>query len=62
MRKNRPKISATAKEKPGESFKPDRDIKTKKVADIFGCCKGRIEIVGDILAPVTPIEDWEALK
>ncbi|HLK04272.1 MAG TPA: type II toxin-antitoxin system prevent-host-death family antitoxin [Candidatus Acidoferrum sp.] len=30
--------------------------------DIFGFMKGKFEIVGDIVSPVTPIEDWEALK
>jgi antitoxin (DNA-binding transcriptional repressor) of toxin-antitoxin stability system len=30
--------------------------------DIFGCLKGEIEIVGDILSPVVPAEDWEALR
>ncbi|HZP63758.1 MAG TPA: type II toxin-antitoxin system prevent-host-death family antitoxin [Terriglobales bacterium] len=27
--------------------------------DIFGCMKSEIEIVGDIVAPAIPIEDWE---
>jgi antitoxin (DNA-binding transcriptional repressor) of toxin-antitoxin stability system len=30
--------------------------------DIFGFLKGRVEIVGDILAPVVPPEEWEALR
>ncbi len=30
--------------------------------DIFGCLKGEIEIVGDILSPLVPPEDWEALR
>jgi prevent-host-death family protein len=29
---------------------------------IFGFMKGKFEIVGDIVSPVTPLEDWEALK
>jgi hypothetical protein len=63
MRNKKPKISVAAKKTPGESLKPDRDTKIKKmVVDIFGCCKGRIEIVGDILAPLVPIKAWEALK
>jgi prevent-host-death family protein len=28
--------------------------------DVFGCMKGEIEIVGDIVSPVVPLEDWEA--
>lgn len=30
--------------------------------DIFGCLKGQIEIVGDIVSPVIPLEDWESLR
>jgi antitoxin (DNA-binding transcriptional repressor) of toxin-antitoxin stability system len=30
--------------------------------DIFGYMAGRAKIVGDIVSPVTPIEDWDALK
>ncbi len=30
--------------------------------DLFGFMKGRMEIVGDIVSPITPIEDWDALK
>jgi prevent-host-death family protein len=30
--------------------------------DIFGCMRGRMEIVGDILAPTSSPEDWEALR
>jgi prevent-host-death family protein len=29
---------------------------------IFGCLKGKIEIVGDIEAPVVAPEDWEVLR
>lgn len=29
--------------------------------EIFGCLKGEIEIVGDLLAPLVPPEDWEAI-
>ncbi len=30
--------------------------------DLFGFMKGKFEIVGDIMSPVVPLEDWEALK
>ena len=30
--------------------------------DIFGCMRGKVEIVGDIESPVVPIEDWEVLR
>jgi prevent-host-death family protein len=29
---------------------------------IFGYMKGKAKIVGDTVSPVTPIDDWEALK
>jgi prevent-host-death family protein len=28
--------------------------------DIFGCLKGEIEIMGDIVSPIVPLEDWES--
>ena len=30
--------------------------------DIFGCLRGEVEIVGDIVSPAVPLEDWEVLK
>jgi antitoxin (DNA-binding transcriptional repressor) of toxin-antitoxin stability system len=29
---------------------------------VFDSLKGKIEILGDIVSPITPLEDWEALK
>ena len=29
---------------------------------IFGFMAGKAKILGDIVSPVTPIEDWDALK
>jgi len=31
----------------------------KPVDDIFGYMAGKVKIVGDIVGPVTPLEDWE---
>jgi len=31
-------------------------------SDAFDSLKGKIEIVGDIVSPIIPPEDWEALK
>ena len=28
--------------------------------DVFGYMAGKIKIVGDIVGPVTPLEDWES--
>ena len=30
--------------------------------DVFDSLKGKIEILGDIVSPVLPAADWEALK
>jgi len=30
--------------------------------DIFGCMKSEVEIVGNIVAPAVPLEDWGALR
>ena len=30
--------------------------------EIFGFMKGKVRIVGDIISPVIPIEEWESLK
>jgi hypothetical protein len=27
--------------------------------DIFGYVAGKVKIVGDIIGPVTPVEDWD---
>jgi prevent-host-death family protein len=29
---------------------------------IFGFYKGKLKIVGDIISPVAPLEDWSSLK
>jgi prevent-host-death family protein len=31
-------------------------------SEVFDSLKGRIEILGDIVSPVVPPEDWETLK
>ncbi len=30
--------------------------------NLFGFMKGRMKIVGDIMSPVVPLEEWEILK
>jgi len=30
--------------------------------NVFGCLKGEVEIVGDIVSPAVPLEDWEVLR
>jgi len=31
----------------------------KRADDIFGHMAGKVKIVGDIVGPATPLEDWE---
>jgi prevent-host-death family protein len=31
----------------------------KQADEIFGYMAGKVKIVGDIVGPVTPLEDWE---
>jgi prevent-host-death family protein len=33
-----------------------------KSDDVFGCMRTEVEIVGDILSPVVPLEDWDVLR
>jgi prevent-host-death family protein len=38
-------------------------VPADKAADwVPGRLAGKIEILGDIVSPITPIEDWEGLK
>jgi len=30
--------------------------------DIFGCMRDQVEIVGDIMAPTSSLDDWDALR
>jgi prevent-host-death family protein len=30
--------------------------------NVFGCMRGEIEVVGDIVSPAVPLEDWEILR
>ncbi|HEY7351615.1 MAG TPA: type II toxin-antitoxin system Phd/YefM family antitoxin [Terriglobales bacterium] len=32
---------------------------TNDAEDIFGYMSGKVKILGDIVGPITPIEDWE---
>jgi hypothetical protein len=39
-----------------------REPKRRPQDRFFGQLKGEIQIIGDIVSPITPIDDWEALK
>jgi len=34
----------------------------KTIDDIFGCMKSEVEIVGDLVSPAVPLEDWDVLR
>jgi prevent-host-death family protein len=37
-------------------------IPAEPAKDVFGCLRGTMEIVGDVEAPVIPLEEWESLR
>ncbi len=57
VNRTRESITITKKGKPVAKLIP-ADTAAK---DIFGCMRGRVEIIGDIVAPAVPSEDWESL-
>lgn len=58
VRTKRTPVLITKRGKPLVKLVPPDD----KPLDIFGRLAGKIEIVGDIVSPITPLEDWECLK
>ncbi len=57
VNRTREPITITKKGKPVAKLIP-ADTAAK---DIFGCMRGRVEIIGDIVSPAVPSEDWESL-
>jgi prevent-host-death family protein len=58
VRTKRTTVLITKRGKPlAKLVPPDEDP-----PDIFGRLAGKIEILGDIVSPITPLEDWESLK
>jgi len=51
-------ILITKKGRPVAKLVPAED----RPEDVFGCMKGEVEIVGDIVSPAIPLEDWEMLR
>jgi prevent-host-death family protein len=51
-------VVITKRGKPIAKLVPAEEFRTTA----FDSLKGKIEILGDIVAPVVPLEDWEALK
>jgi prevent-host-death family protein len=58
VRTKRTSILITKRGKPLAKLVPPDD----EPPEIFGCLAGKIEIIGDIVSPITPLEDWENLK
>ena len=59
VRSTRQPIVITKRGKPVAKLVPVVD---KKKDEWIGRLKGKIRIVGDIVSPVVPLEDWEALR
>ncbi len=57
VNRTREPVTITKKGKPVAKMIP-ADTPAK---NIFGCMRGRVEIIGDIVAPAVPSEDWESL-
>lgn len=52
-----------AKQKLSRRPKPQKaKLKHEPKYSAFGQLKGKTQIVGDIVSPITPHENWEALK
>jgi len=58
VRSTREPVLITKKGKPVAKLVPAG----RNTDAIFGCLKDKMKIVGDILSPVVPPEDWEALR
>ena len=57
VNRTRESVTITKKGKPVAKLVPAET----PAKDVFGCMRGRVEIVGDIVAPAVPSEDWESL-
>jgi prevent-host-death family protein len=58
VHKSRQPVTITKRGRPIAKLVPVDEGRSK----VFDSMKGKIEILGDIVGPVTPLEDWEALK
>jgi prevent-host-death family protein len=58
VRKTRTPLVITKRGKPVAKLVPPDE----PPSPVFDSLKGKIEILGDIESPITPLEDWEALK
>lgn len=58
VKSTRTPVVITKRGKPIAKLVPAEEFRTTA----FDALKGKIEILGDIVSPVVPAEDWEALK
>jgi prevent-host-death family protein len=58
VRKTRQPLVITKRGKPIAKLAPLDDMKD----DFFDRLKGQFQVVGDIVSPLVPLEDWDALK
>jgi len=58
VRSTRNPVVITKRGKPIAKLVPAEELRTSA----FDSLKGKIEILGDIVSPVVPWEDWESLK
>lgn len=58
VRSTRTPVVITKRGKPIAKLVPAEEFRLSS----FDSLKGKIEILGDIVSPVVPAEDWEALK
>ncbi len=58
VRSTREPVLITKKGRPVAKLVPA----DRQPEDIFGCLRNEIKIMGDIESPVTPLEDWDALR
>jgi len=58
VRSTRTPVVITKRGKPVAKLMPPDEAPTRAL----GRLAGRIEILGDIVSPLVPLEDWESLK
>ena len=58
VRSTRESVVITKKGRPVAKLVPAEE----QPRDIFGCMKGQVQIVGDIVSPAVPLEDWDVLR
>jgi prevent-host-death family protein len=58
VNRSRTPVVITKRGKPVAKLVPPDEVSEP----VLGRLKGKIEILGDIVSPITPLEDWENLK